>query len=143
LVNFVRGTVPDRPEDVPLYLQEVTRRLEEVLNFEPIIVTVENASMVNSWVNFDTTREARYWLDQEGVVHLSGMLSTGTVGLTAFTLPVGYRPDFVDATNDRLNFAVSSNSAFGVLQVLNTGAVIPAVGSNVFFALDGITFKAA
>ncbi len=33
-----------------------------------------------------------FWKDTVGVVHLSGPMTGGSSGTTAFTLPVGYRP---------------------------------------------------
>lgn len=92
----------------------------------------------NSWVNFGGSYgNAGYWKDSVGVVHLTGMIKSGTIGAAAFTLPTGYRPA-TDAA-----FSASSNSLFALVNVLSTGVVRPDVGSNVSFSLEGITFRAA
>lgn len=90
----------------------------------------------HSWVNFDSDRPAAYYRHM-GRVHLAGVVKSGTVGSSAFTLLAGYRPASVNG----LIFAVTSNGVFGVVTVDSTGAVIPAIGSNTYFALDGISFR--
>jgi hypothetical protein len=91
----------------------------------------------NSWVDFGgALGTIRYRKDAEGFVHLRGVMKTGTINTTAFTLPAGYRP----AADTR--FACVSNNAFGVCSISGAGVVNPSVGSNVSFSLDGITFKA-
>lgn len=83
----------------------------------------------NAW-----TGSAQYWFDREGNVWLGGSITTGTIGLSAFTLPVGYRP----AVARRLS--VTSNGAFGELLVNTDGTVVPNIGSNVSFSLNGLSF---
>lgn len=95
----------------------------------------------NSWVNYGGTfSPASYMKDTMGFVHLRGVIKNGTVGgVPVFVLPVGYRPGY------DTSFAVHSNSAFGVVQVLGQGApgdVRVLIGNNAFAYLDGITFKA-
>ena len=52
-----------------------------------------NASMQNSWVVYDTARYTPgYFKDEHGIVHLRGLIKSGTVGASCFTLPAGYRP---------------------------------------------------
>lgn len=93
-------------------------------------------TFLNAWVDsgapYQTTR---YWKDPAGVVHLRGRINGGTIGLAAFTLPVGYRPAATES------FAQASAGAFGALNVFADGSVVPAVGSNVSFWLSGITFR--
>lgn len=97
-------------------------------------------TLVNSWVDFDATtyNAAGYWLDSVGVVHLRGLIKSGVVGSAAFVLPTGYRPS-------RFEYhAAASNSLFGLVSIsAASGNVTPAAGSNVWFSLDGITFRAA
>ena len=80
---------------------------------------------------------AGFYKDPTGWVHLKGCPSNGTVGLSMFTLPVGYRPA------NALLFAVVSNGAIGRLDVLASGVVTLSAGSNVYASLEGISFKAA
>lgn len=89
----------------------------------------------NSWANYGTPLEnVGYMKDSHGFVHLRGGLKSGTINASALTLPVGYRP------SARVQFAVSSNDAFGLIQINSDGTIVPAVGSNVYFVLDGIAF---
>lgn len=91
-----------------------------------------------TWVNFaGGLATAAFYKDVLGIVHVKGSIKTGTVNTTAFTLPLGYRPEL-----PRL-YAVDSNSALGVVRVNDTGTVVPAVGSNLLFSLDGISFRAS
>ena len=77
--------------------------------------------------------------DSMGFVHIKGMVKGGTVSAStqAFTLPDGYRPAKKEC------FVVNSNWDFGVVRVDSGGKVLCEKGSNAFFYLDGITFKAA
>ncbi len=95
-------------------------------------------TLLNSWVAFGGTgNPPGYFKDAHGVVHLRGLVKSGTVGAAIFTLPAGYRP-----ANQEL-FACVSNDAFGRLDVTSAGNVTLAVGSNVFASLDGVIFRAA
>lgn len=93
-------------------------------------------TLLNSWVNFaGGYLAAGYYRDAMGVVHLRGMIKSGVVGSSAFDLPAGYRP------TAQTRFACESNSGHGVVVVQSaTGSVVPGVGSNAWFSLDGITF---
>ncbi len=87
----------------------------------------------NGWTIFDT-RTPQFTIDLLGFVLIRGVLASGTIGQPAFILPVGYRP------SRNLRFAVDANSAYGMCLIKTDGSVIPSVGSNVFFFLDGIRF---
>lgn len=95
-----------------------------------------NAVFANSWVNFGGTNEsAQYYKDPFGRVYLGGVVKSGTVGLTIFTLPAGYRPE------EAKIYAVASNGVFGVCTVNPDGTVVASAGSNVYFSLSGISFR--
>lgn len=94
-------------------------------------------SYSNSWVDyggaFDT---GGYFKDNFGVVHLKGLIKSGTVGATAFTLPTGYRPSTTKI------FATSSNNVFGQVWIYSTGVVEPrSPSSNTWVSLEGISFR--
>lgn len=90
----------------------------------------------NSWVNYDAVfASAAFRKDPFGTVHLKGLIKSGTLGIAAFTLPVGYRP-----AKTHMQVTVA-NGLVARVDVLNTGVVAPSI-SNVFFSLGGITFKA-
>ena len=95
-------------------------------------------TLLNSWVNYGAgVQTAGYYKDKFGIVHLQGAVKDGTIGLAAFSLPVGYRPSATES------FACASNGAFGQCNIQPTGGVNPAIGSNVIFYFSGISFRAA
>jgi len=97
-------------------------------------------TLQNSWVNYGPPCEtAGYMKDSMGFVHLRGLVKDGSIGdeVTICTLPAGYRP------SGRAQYPVISNGAIGWCQVIADGKVCAQNGSNVWFSLGGITFKAA
>jgi hypothetical protein len=100
--------------------------------------TVIAPTLLNSWVNNGApTQTAGYWKDSSGIVHIQGVIKSGTVGAAAFTLPAGFRP-----SNDEY-FSCISNALFGYAHVTAAGNVTIDGGSNAYFSLSGISFKAA
>lgn len=95
-------------------------------------------TLVNSWVNYDTGANslAGYRIDEDGVVHLKGTVKTGVPPSVVFTLPTGYRPPGIS------HYAVTSNDAFGSVNIGTDGTVTAQVGSATWLALDGINFSA-
>jgi hypothetical protein len=93
----------------------------------------------NSWVSYNsaTYQTAAFYKDAFGVVHLKGLIKNGTIGAAAFTLPAGYRPPLT------LNGVTTSNGAFGDWDIDTAGVVRPANGSNIWFSLNNISFRAA
>lgn len=86
-------------------------------------------TLINSWVNYGGTyRTARYRKIGDRV-EIEGLVKSGTIGATVFTLPVGYRPP------QDIPFGVHSNNAFGSLIVFASGAVYAQAGSNASFGL--------
>ena len=95
-------------------------------------------TLINSWVNSGAPfNPAGYYKDPFGIVHLRGLVKSGTVGTDIFTLPVGYRPANTEV------LACVSNGAFGVIEPSAAGGVNATVGNNAYFSLDGLTFRAA
>jgi hypothetical protein len=107
----------------------------------PLPITTEQfiaPTLLNSWVNFGSGfNDAGYFKDANGVVHLRGLIKSGVIGTAAFNLPIGYRPKNTELIN------AISNNALGRLDILNTGDINLAAGSNIWFSLDSITFRAA
>jgi hypothetical protein len=93
-------------------------------------------SLLNSWVDFGSGYSTSGYLKHNGVVYLKGVLKSGTVNTTFFTLPAGYRPS---AT---LVFAVISNVAISQVNIDSSGNVTMVSGSNVSVSLDNIRFAA-
>lgn len=96
-------------------------------------------TLLNSWVNFGSGgNSVGYWKDPSGIVHLRGLVKSGTPSSTSviFVLPADHRP-----AGDNHHFAVASNAAFGFCRVDTDGDVIAFSGSGTWFSLDGITFS--
>lgn len=95
-------------------------------------------AFLNSWVNFSAGWQvARFWRDPMGVVHLEGLVKSGTPGATSvvFTLPTGYRPSF------DLTAATYSAAGVGRITVKSTGDVVVEVGSTTWTSLLIPPFK--
>jgi hypothetical protein len=126
---------------VPAY-RDILEIEKAVNNHENSITILEAApiwtevtSFSNSWVNYGGTEEtAGYCKDVLGFVHLKGLIKNGTLTTTCFRLPASMYP-----AKDK-TFPVSSYGAFGNCYVHTDGYVIPNVGDNRSFSLDGITF---
>lgn len=93
-------------------------------------------AFANSWANYGGGFSTAAFRRRGGVVRLKGLVASGTVGQTIFTLPAGYRP-----AETRL-FSTISNSAVGRVDINSAGAVSCQLGSNVWLSLDGIAFFA-
>lgn len=93
----------------------------------------------NNWTNFGSGyANAAYWKDENGVVHLEGLIKSGTLGVAAFVLPPGYRPSAARI------FTTFSNNTVGAIQIQADGSVQPlAIGtaSNASYSLNGISFR--
>jgi hypothetical protein len=95
----------------------------------------------NGWSNYPSGNvfpPARFYKDQLGVVHLEGIISGGTAGTTAFTLPSGYRPPSAHAW--AVAAGVGSASPEDV-DVFANGDVTTVGSVNSAVALDGISFR--
>jgi hypothetical protein len=95
-------------------------------------------TLLNSWVHYGAPFNVPgHFKDTLGIVHLRGLVKNGGAGTTIFTLPAGSRPVGTEL------FAVIANGAFGEARVDSSGSVLHVSGSNAYFSLDGITFRAA
>lgn len=134
------GVVPPelRSEALEHRMAAVERFVENLRRGDPVyadwheIGTAGEPAFENSWVNFGAAEEsAAYRRDGLGLVHIKGLVKSGTVGaVPVFTLPVGFLP-----AGD-IHFATISNDAIGKLQIFNSGEVRANVGSNVWFSLN-------
>lgn len=93
----------------------------------------------NGWVNYgDIWSTCEFYKDQIGIVHVKGLVKSGTINSVIFTLPVGYRPTHVS------HFVALGNSTTPI----NTGLLYPngdvkqRTGSNGYFSLDRLSFRA-
>lgn len=96
------------------------------------------ASFTNSWVNRGGTfAPVGYKKTVDNKVCLRGHVVSGVVTSSAFILPAGYRPPYTQYRE------VTSNNAAGMVIINPDGSVVPQVGNNAYFSLDGIEFEAA
>lgn len=114
--------------------------LDVDLTGELLQESIHTPTLQNSWVNYGAAYQgAGYWKDKCGVVHLCGLIKSGTTTAETviFTLPTGYRP----AVSEKF-FAVSMN-AICVIDVYGTGNIAIKTGANSgWLSLSGISFKA-
>lgn len=122
----------------------VTTGLDPLLNFiankNPFGVTkVLRPTFTNSWVDFDTTSfgPVYYYKDKTGMVSVTGLMKSGTLATSAFTLPAGMRP------TNKLLFTTTNNGALGRVDVNTDGTVVMAAGSTADCSLNTIKFIAA
>lgn len=99
----------------------------------------QTPTLQNGWVNYGAAYEsATYWKDSCGIVHLAGMIKSGTTTAETviFTLPAEYRP----RASEKF-FAVSLN-AICVIDIYSTGNVAIKTGANAgWLSLSGINFR--
>lgn len=101
-------------------------------------------TLLNSWANSNQGAgmysPAGYYKDQNGRVHIRGMIAGGASGSTAFTLPAGYRPEFrVPAVTYGLN---STTPQACMIEVLTDGSVNVVTPGTTSTALDHVSFRA-
>jgi hypothetical protein len=98
--------------------------------------TFNTPSYQNGWAAFGAGFETGGYTYDAGWVVLRGMIQAGTVGQTAFTVPVGYRP------TGTLIFLVASGSGSCQVFVYNDGRVVPQAGcNNSSVSLSGIRYR--
>lgn len=121
--------VPDSSGTNGLY---VNNSKVNILNAESTITP----TFTNSWANYGSDYDTAGYYKDKDRVFLQGLIKGGTVGASAFTLPVGYRPA------KRKIFTVNSNNSFGRVDILANGNVlIDSSCSNSYISLEGISFR--
>lgn len=118
-------------------IKDLSNRLEILERSRASDEAYTDATYLNSWVDYNATTHNKggYYKSLDGVVHLQGVVKSGTIGQPIFTLPTGYRP------SKTLVFTVPSNGAFGVLEVQTDGDVVATTGNNTYVSLEGIAFR--
>lgn len=100
-----------------------------------VIGAAGQPAFTNGWVNFGAPwGVAAFYKDPDGWVHLKGLIRSGTINTSAFTLPAGYRPPY------RWLMSVDSNTSQGTVVVQTDGTVIPSTGNIAYFQLFDISF---
>ncbi len=95
-----------------------------------------NLTLVNSWVSYGFPYSTPGYRVSADVVHLRGMVKSGTFAAVIATLPLGARPEA-----NRLIRGISNGVATAI-EVASNGDIKVAGGaggSNAYVSLDGIT----
>lgn len=149
LIRFLRDFQDQQPQTFFTKMRIDQLQVDTLLNLKPTsisLLTSNTATVVgaqgapafeNSWVAWGAGEAVpAYWKDPFGYIHLKGVIKSGTVGNTAFTLPPGFRPQ------EKMTFATISNGALGRVDVTTGGAVQPVTPSNnTYVVLNGMTFR--
>jgi hypothetical protein len=102
-----------------------------------VVGAVGEPAFQNGWTNYGGGyATAGFFKDPHSIVHLRGLVKSGSLTAAIFALPAGYRPAY-----DAL-IPVTANGAFGDLVIrAATGAVTHNDGSTVWFSLEGVNFR--
>lgn len=125
----------------PEFLAKINDWRKELFGYLDDAPTTIAPTLLNSWVDSGSpNRAARYWRGAGSIVHIEGLIKSGTPSSTsvAFILPEGYRPPA------RLILAtIASGPILGRVTITADGEVIIEVGSTTWTSISGITFLAA
>lgn len=104
-----------------------------------VVGSTGQPAYTNGWAIYGAPYpKAAFVKDVNGWIRLLGVIKSGTLGTSAFTLPPGYRPKVTPGP-----FAVVSNGGFGRVDVGADGTVTPqSPSSNLSVSLEGIAFLA-
>lgn len=95
------------------------------------------STFTNSWSNQGAPYFNAGWRKVNGRVYLRGVVKSGTIGSSMFTLPSGYRP----ANSIAFNPQSPNTGNGGLITIASTGTVIYSIGAGPLqVSLDGIDF---
>jgi Right handed beta helix region len=106
---------------------------------------LQTPALLNSWANLGSGfAPAAYWIDSTGIVHLDGVVESGTPGSASviFVLPAGYRPTTTKvfaAANS--NTGTSTTPAETLIFIFANGNVTAEAGVA-WLSLSGVNFLA-
>lgn len=96
----------------------------------------QTPQLLNGWLRYDeTVEQPGFYRDAASRVFLRGVVKSGTVATTIFTLPSGYRPGKAQM------FAVITSTGVGRMDVKSDGTVVLVSGGNGYANLDGLSFR--
>jgi len=138
---------PDVFRDIARQFSDLRNQLAALSNRDFSVGWIQ-PTLLGTWVNFSTGSDgnhlAAYSRDSDGIVRLRGVIKSGAVPSTAFSLPQGFRPGNSGATNNQgiMRLPVVSAGAFGYVTVEWDGDVIISAGSATWVDLAGVQFRA-
>jgi len=89
-------------------------------------ITWTYPSFTNSWVNYGGSYTDARYIKINGTVYIEGLVKSGTVDTSIFTLSAGSRPSSIHLIKSALN---TSNGVHYQMRIFTSGAVI-VYGSN-------------
>lgn len=93
-------------------------------------------SLNSPWANVGGANPvASFYTDNIGNVTLKGLVNSGSVGTSIFTLPLGYRPTTV------VYYSVFCSTGYGVITVNTDGTVVATTFPGGNISLTGIVFS--
>lgn len=94
----------------------------------------------NGWVDYDPAnyKQRGYAVTPQGLVHLAGFMSSGTMGAAAFKLPKGNRMN--DEYTDGALFQTVSNTVRARVDIKGDGNVVAQQGNNGWYSFESIKF---
>jgi hypothetical protein len=112
--------------------------LDGVMFCEASVGGWTNVTYQNGWVDNNTASQGptRYRKDSDGLVHISGLARSGTIGATMFNLPAGFRP------GKTIIRATQSANVQARLDIWGNGDVKANTGSASWYSIDGVSFTA-
>lgn len=118
------------PFNLFTWLSSFWRKLGQVEEWHEVGTSGEPA-FENSWVNYALGHAtAAFYKDPWGIVHIKGLVKSGTIGTAIFTLPTGYIPAL------HLNYGSVSNNLFYRLEINSGGGVVFVNGSNAWGSIN-------
>lgn len=106
----------------------VTNKVQ--LSGHTVWTDVADGSMSNSYTNYGASYQVRHRKYPDNRVEIQGLINPGTLNTTAWTLPVGKRP------NKILFFECRTNTGPGYFVVNTNGTVVPTSGGTNWFSLN-------
>lgn len=95
-------------------------------------------SFSGAWANYGSGWAlASYMKDPFGIVHLQGLVKSGTSGTAIFTLPTGYRPEYTQI------LPTFTDTGIGQIRIGADGIVTHTNGGTGYISLSGMSFISA
>jgi len=93
-------------------------------------------TLLNSWVNYGAGYDSAGYRLRQGKVDVRGLIKSGSIGASAFVLPIRYRPTNECEKPAATNYTGTLVTSIGILTIEVAGNVLPLLGSNVWFSVD-------
>ncbi|WP_068782250.1 hypothetical protein [Paenibacillus sp. GM2] len=107
----------------------LTMKKEEKDKVQPVVNWIY-PTLLNGWtLSSKGVFPAQYYKDENGIVHINGIVNSGTNGSIIFTLPSGYRPK----TTHRISAVINSGANFNIsfFDITSNGNVTATFPGNV------------